>query len=295
MYLNIGEKIKQLRLSKLMTQTELAGAQITRNMLSSIEHGTALPSLPTAIYLAERLNVPVGYLLAGEDEAFFYRKMTHIGNIRRAFAAGDHAGCLSLLSVFGAERDDELALIGAECEYGLAREALAAGRLRPAVAALDRALVAAQGVAYDTVWLRERIAVCFRYLSTISPTLVSDVLDAEDIERARAFGDVTVEYIMATEALKKYPEGAREFVRRQEGTLYAQRVTALLMMREEDYRGAQSVLEGLLAKDELTFGVLLYEVFGDLERCYRKNDNYKRAYEFSGSRIGLLERLLEEL
>lgn len=293
--MNVGERIRQLRLSKLMTQTELAGTQITRNMLSSIEHGTALPSLPTAIYIAERLNVPVGYLLAEEDEAFFYRKMAQIGNVRRAFAAGDHAGCLALLAAFGEEADDELALIGAECEYGLAREALAAGRLHPAAAALDRALRAAQHCAYHTEWLRDRIAVCFRYLCTLSPTLASDVLDAEEIEQARAFGDVTVEYIMATEALKKYPEGAQRFVQRHEGSLYAQRVSALMLMREEDYRGAQTVLEGLLAKDELTFGVLLYEVFGDLERCYRKNDNYKRAYEFSGSRMGLLERLLEEI
>ena len=66
-------------------------------------------------------------------------------------------------------------------------------------------------------------------------------------------------------------------------------------MREEKYPEAQEVLERLLVRDELTFGVLLYEVFGDLEICYRKNDDYKRAYEFSGSRIGLLERLLEEV
>ena len=41
----IGEKIKALRISKRMTQSELAGDQITRNMLSLIENGSALPSL----------------------------------------------------------------------------------------------------------------------------------------------------------------------------------------------------------------------------------------------------------
>ena len=50
--MQIGEKIKMLRQSKLMTQSELAGNHITRNMLSSIEHGTALPSLSTALYIA---------------------------------------------------------------------------------------------------------------------------------------------------------------------------------------------------------------------------------------------------
>ena len=36
--MNIGQKIRSLRVAKLMTQSELAGNQITRNMLSSIEN-----------------------------------------------------------------------------------------------------------------------------------------------------------------------------------------------------------------------------------------------------------------
>ena len=53
--------------------------------------------------------------------------------------------------------------------------------------------------------------------------------------------------------------------------------------------------QGLLASDALTVGVLMYEIFGDMELCCRENDDYKRAYEFGSSRIGLLERLLEEV
>ena len=70
--MNVGEKIRNLRLEKLMTQADLAGDQITRNMLCTIERGAALPSLPTACYIAGRLSVPVGYLLAevpGEGSA----------------------------------------------------------------------------------------------------------------------------------------------------------------------------------------------------------------------------------
>ncbi|MBE6702577.1 MAG: helix-turn-helix transcriptional regulator [Ruminococcaceae bacterium] len=294
--MNIGEKIKRLRLSKLMTQADLAGSQITRNMLSSIEHGTALPSLPTAIYIARRLNVPVGYLLAEEDNEFSYRKMANIGNIRRAFAEKDYAGCLSLLAALGEEKDDELSLIRAECEYGVAQDAFEKGRLRFAVAALDRAYQATTQTVYQTAWLRERIAVCFRYLSGLSGTLVSDVLDVEETENAKALGDFLVEYVLALEALEGgQAEMAMAYMRRYPTSLYAQRLSALLLMKKEDYVGAQAALESLLARDELTFGVLLYEVFGDLECCYRKNDDYKRAYEFSGSRLGILERLLEEI
>ena len=39
--MNIGERIRALRNAKMMTQTELAGKQITRNMLSRIENGSA--------------------------------------------------------------------------------------------------------------------------------------------------------------------------------------------------------------------------------------------------------------
>ena len=40
---DIGEKIKRLRLQRNMTQSDLAGDQITRNMLSRVENGAALP------------------------------------------------------------------------------------------------------------------------------------------------------------------------------------------------------------------------------------------------------------
>ena len=73
-FLEIGEKIKTLRQSKRMTQAELSGDQITRNMLSLIENGSALPSLPTIIYIAERLNVPVECFLPMKPKSLRIRK-----------------------------------------------------------------------------------------------------------------------------------------------------------------------------------------------------------------------------
>ena len=290
--MQIGEKIKALRMSKLMTQAELAGNCITRNMLSSIEHGTALPSLPTAMYIAERLNVPVGYLLAEDGDELAYRKMTAIGDVRRALSTGDYAGALALVRTASeTQSDDELSFVRARCEYGLAHVDLLGGRLRSAAAGFDRALLAADETVYDTDWLRDRIAVCFRYLQGISPTLSSDVLDADEIETARAYGEDFVEYVQALEALERDGD-VSDFLSRYEQSLYAERLRSLLMMRAGEYTLAQQAFERMLARDELTFGILLYEIFGDLEECYQKNDDYKKAYEFSGSRLGLLERLL---
>lgn len=294
--MNIGKRIRQLRLSKLMTQADLAGDQITRNMLCNIERGTALPSLATAMYLAGRLGVPVGLLLAEEGGEFPYRKMIEMPNIRRAFAAGDFTGCLSLLhSSFPAERDDELSLLCAEAEFGAARNAFEEGRFRRAAAAFDRGVTAAGQTVYDTDSLRARTAVYFRYLSGVSPTLSSDILPENEVAGARAFGDEFCEYFMALDALENGRDGeVAAYLTRQEKSLYAARIRALILMKKEEYQEAEEALEALLARPELSVGALLYEIFGDLDLCCRKNDDYKRAYEFAGSRMGLLERLLEE-
>lgn len=60
---SIGRRIKEARLAKKMTQAEVVGNFITRNMLSQIESGTALPSMKTLAYLSQVLDLPFSSLL----------------------------------------------------------------------------------------------------------------------------------------------------------------------------------------------------------------------------------------
>ena len=62
--LSLGKKIRQLRIDKKITQQELVGDFITRNMLSQIESGAASPSLKTLEYLANTLEIPIQYLVS---------------------------------------------------------------------------------------------------------------------------------------------------------------------------------------------------------------------------------------
>ena len=104
--MEIGEKIKSLRISKRMTQSELAGDQITRNMLSLVENGSALPSLPTIMYLSERLGVPAGMFLARESEEPVYRKMSDMPKIKSAYKSGEYRLCCEMCEgLFGYETD----------------------------------------------------------------------------------------------------------------------------------------------------------------------------------------------
>ena len=64
--MELGEKLLRARQEAGLSQRQLCGDVITRNMLSQIEHGTARPSMDTLRYLASRLGKPVSFFL-GED------------------------------------------------------------------------------------------------------------------------------------------------------------------------------------------------------------------------------------
>lgn len=61
--MTLGQKIKAARLEKGLTQKEVVGDYITRNMLSKIENDSATPSVRTLEYLARALDLPPGYFL----------------------------------------------------------------------------------------------------------------------------------------------------------------------------------------------------------------------------------------
>ena len=67
--MTMGQRILQARLAAGMSQRELAGDEITRNMLSSLEHDSATPSIATLRYLARRLGRPVSYFLGDDDSS----------------------------------------------------------------------------------------------------------------------------------------------------------------------------------------------------------------------------------
>ncbi|CAM4125168.1 MULTISPECIES: helix-turn-helix domain-containing protein [Bacillus cereus group] len=64
----LGENIKALRKQKNLTQTELAGTELTKSMLSQIENGKATPSMKTLKYLASKLQCETSFLLKEDSE-----------------------------------------------------------------------------------------------------------------------------------------------------------------------------------------------------------------------------------
>lgn len=295
----IGEKIKNLRMSKMMTQAELVGDNITRNMLSRIENGTALPSLSTLIYIAGRLNVPAGYLIAEEDNETIYRKINCMDNIRRAYNAGEYRLCRTICLRELDHADDEIALILAESCLAVAKEEMSEGRLRSACSYLDEALTYAAKTMYTTSHITSCISVYFRYLGEkISNTLYSmHDLPRDDCSSMLSFGDGFCRYIVALESLEA---GNAEFADRIAHSFsasdgcYAACIHACIRMSNGMYAEAAMLLRAVLDSDESIGKLLLFDIIGRLEICTRETGDYKSAYEFSSSKVRLLEKMLEE-
>ena len=74
----IGKKIKARRTELSITQAALAGDKISRNMLSLIESGSAMPSIETAEYIAQKLNLPLSYLFSEGENILPFEKMEKI-------------------------------------------------------------------------------------------------------------------------------------------------------------------------------------------------------------------------
>ena len=122
----LGEKIKKIRKKRKLTQAQLAGDKVTRNMLSRIENGAANPSLDTLEYIAEGLGVSVSYLLSETDDLLFYEKKELISQIYRAYEAKNYSACIKLISSLSG-RDNELNYILSISDLELAKSMVRQG------------------------------------------------------------------------------------------------------------------------------------------------------------------------
>ena len=294
--MNIGQKIRELRVAKLMTQAELAGNHITRNMLSCIENGSAQPSLSTILYIAARLNVPAGFLLAEEGDEIVYRKMSGFENIKSAYVAKDLRGCRSLCLSTCPEPDDEICLLLAECNAGIAEEEFWDGRLHSACRFFDEALEYAERSMYQTAHIEAKARVFFRYMRRLSATLYSDVLD-EEREILLSDASPFAEYVTVMEAMDDgKTEVAERFLENtDENSFFTDHVRIRLMMERADFEEAKALLLQLLDAVEPLNKISLYTVLCELEVCCRETEDFKGAYNHASDKLLLLEQLLKEV
>ena len=207
--MELGQKLKQARLEAGLSQRQLCGDEITRNMLSQIENGSARPSMDTLRFLARQLGKPVSYFL--EEQAVVLPNQATMAQARAAYAAKEYDRALALLENCRLPDEDfgwEMALLKALCLMGLAEQALDRGRLPYGVQLLEQAAAAGKGTPYfdegmERRWLlllaqarqtvnlpaddRELLYRAYRALEQNDPDRALQYLDAAEDRTAPAW------------------------------------------------------------------------------------------------------------
>ena len=285
---NIGKKIRATRLEKGLTQTQLAGEYITRNMLSCIESGTALPSVPTLLYLSDKLGISPAYLLSAEGEDGQLRKLTVISSIREAYKAGQFEDCLLLCRNLLFE-DEELCQIRFGCLVSLGKNAADEMRLKDAAAYFEEAL----SIPDDMLYLSdaEKAESRFRLLlighateETVSPELL----------RADAPGEWKP-FLAACGMLDSGDINGAAVIRSSGLVTNAPMLhylDAYLAVLRGDPLSAIPHLQTITGAAKPEF-YIFYRALVLLEKCYESMENYKDAYAVSKRRAAAEDKFRE--
>jgi len=264
--MELGEKLRQARLDAGLSQRQLCGEEITRNMLSQIEHGAARPSMKTLRYLAARLGKNVGYFL--DEEAAASPNQDLMESARRLYDGADYAGAALVLEGYQGPDpifDREKGLLWVLCHLELAALAIAENRGTYAKALLDKA---AAETAYCSEELRRRRLLLLGRLQ-IEACAQLPSLDEELLLRG--------EYALSIEQ----PERALhllEAVQNQASSRW-QLLRGRASLGMGNYREAARYFhqaEPAFPKETAAY----------LEQCYRELEDYKRAYEYACKQKG---------
>ncbi len=93
--MELGQRIKALRQELGLSQRQLCGDVITRNMLSQIENGSARPSMDTLSYLAGKLGKTVSYFL--EEDTVTSPNQMAMEQARAAYIEGEYERAAEIL------------------------------------------------------------------------------------------------------------------------------------------------------------------------------------------------------
>ena len=277
--MTLGQKIRALRKEKKLTQSALAGTEITRNMLSRIESDDALPSLSTLLYLAKRLHVPAGYFLSENASLLSYQKEELLPTMKSWFAKGVYKEVVRLYRRDFTEADDELAYLVAVSAAECAKDAIHRGTLKTA----GEYLVLAKEMAEKTVYADARLRAVITLLDATVANIQMPRFALTASDYAVLSSDATWEelYRYLTDTTKDYTF---------RDTLFAEHVAAKDLLAAGKHKEALAALTKIEAQRATPgFSVLvLFRLYGDIEICHKELFNYEEAYRYASKRLSLL-------
>ena len=286
--MTLGQKLKQTRLARGMTQSQVVGDRITRNMLSQIENDLASPSVGTLEYLASVLNVRLSWLLADEQEEAEARRTQRL---RELLKRGEYAACLDLAPEHAP--DDEQALALATAAAQCAQRALESERFDTARHLARQGLLWNAGSIYEsaelTLQLQALLARCAQH--------------AGPGQEASAFSDYQQSYAAQPARVRYHLAMARHQLERGK-TADAEAELRAISVPPEENRTEYRILQARIAAGSGRFTeamtalrraeasgplpkILERELLQTMELAARELQDYKTAYECAARQLKL--------
>ncbi len=259
--MELGQKLKQARLEAGLSQRQLCGDTITRNMLSQIENGAAKPSFATLQVLSARLGKPISYFW--EDAPSENLALLH--KVQQT----EPAQALTLLQQYLSPDpmlDEWYHLLFCQCAMAAAEQALRENRTEYA----RSLLLQAEDHQKQTLQFG---GLCRHQLLLLQHK--AGIADARSV--ANALPDNTEEMLLRASAALS--DGNAEVclaclqaADRQTADVLLLRGDAL--MQKQAYAGAADCFHALET-------LLPAQVYPRLEACYRELGDYKQAYDYA--------------
>ena len=257
--MELGARLRQARLEAGLSQRQLCGDVITRNMLSQIENGSARPSMDTLRYLSARLGKPMGYFL--EDQAVTSPNLAAMEQARNATGQA----VLDALSAYrepDAQFDRERWLLEALTCLELARKALDESRKGLASTLLERAAKAGANTPYYTPDLeKRRQLLCYE-----AGSLPAGAVEPDE-RQLLVWAQAVLE---AGEPIRC--GGILEAVNERDKKWH--------FLRAEAYFG-QKQFAPAIEHYQKAEAYAPKQVYAKLEHCYRELEDFKQAYFYA--------------
>ncbi len=265
--MKLGEKIREARVHAGMTQSELAGDFITRNMLSQIENGLAMPSLQTALYIADKLGIDAGLLFSENDDTSVYFMTRKLPALKEKYASGDYEACIEICSE-NLEHCDEAFFILAESYVKKGIDLFGKGKMRQALKSTELALKYASKMCYSSDGIRLKVDMLEEMIANTTPFL---------------------------KQTKKKPE-EKKFLRNlfiensEQKVFFARQSEAREFIENGQFFEAREIIKELLNEKNI-YIPLLYTLYCDIEICCREQKDFENAYNYSN----IAKKLFEDM
>ena len=261
--MELGEKLKQARLEAGLSQRQLCGDTITRNMLSQIENGSAKPSMSTLRYLAGQLGKSVSWFL--EEDAVISPNQALMASAREA---AREARWETLAEILAGYRQpdpvfhEEFQLLERLCYLGRAETALEEEKLPFARQLLEAFGPMTEGYCAKDLERRRQLLLGRAGFSLREAQLPS--LDGELLLRAEA---------ALAESKHDRCEKLLEAVQDQESSRWNFLRGEVFLARREFRQAAVCFGKGEAYHPE--------KALGRLEECYRELGDFRQAYQYA--------------